>query len=149
MKKFFNNHKGVTMIEVLVTVAILAIVVAPCLSAFVMAQRGNVKAAETQATYTAAANLIEELKGIARAEQDDAEQDDAGQDVAKRLAERLDDNYTVDGTKVNQNDGVHVVYKDCDTYWNVWVYAGEDTNLALETDDPVPDGYILKGVIAP
>ena len=133
MKKFFNNHKGVTMIEVLVTVAILAIVVAPCLSAFVMAQRGNVKAAETQATYTAAANLIEELKGIARAEQD----------VAERLAERLD------GTKVNQNDGVHVVYKDCDTYWNVWVYAGEDTNLALETDDPVPDGYILKGVIAP
>ena len=137
MKKFFNNHKGVTMIEVLVTVAILAIVVAPCLSAFVMAQRGNVKAAETQATYTAAANLIEELKGIARAEQDDAEQD-----VAERLAERLDDNY-------NQNDGVHVVYKDCDTYWNVWVYAGEGTNRLLETDAPVPDGYILKGVIAP
>ena len=133
MKKFFNNHKGVTMIEVLVTVAILAIVVAPCLSAFVMAQRGNVKAAETQATYTAAANLIEELKGIARAEQD----------VAERLAERLD------GTKVNQNDGVHVVYKDCDTYWNVWVYAGEGTNRLLETDEPVPDGYILKGVIAP
>ena len=53
MRKFWKNHKGVTMVEVLVTVAILAIVVAPCLSAFVMAQRGNVKAAEAQAAYPA------------------------------------------------------------------------------------------------
>ena len=63
MRKFWNNQKGVTMIEVLVTIAILAIVVTPCLSAFVMAQRGNVKAAETKQAYTAAANFMEELKG--------------------------------------------------------------------------------------
>ena len=64
MRKFLKNQKGVTMIEVLVTIAILAIVVTPCLSAFVMAQRGNVKAAETKQAYTAAANLMEELKGM-------------------------------------------------------------------------------------
>ena len=63
MRKFLKNQKGVTMIEVLVTIAILAIVVVPCLSSFVMAQRGNVKAAETEQAYTAAANFMEELKG--------------------------------------------------------------------------------------
>ena len=62
MKKFLKNHKGVTMVEVLLTVAMLAIVVAPCLSAFVVAQRGNVLAKQTFDSYTVAANLIEELQ---------------------------------------------------------------------------------------
>ena len=44
MRKLLKNHKGLTMVEVLVTVALLAIVIVPCLSSFVVAQRGNVLA---------------------------------------------------------------------------------------------------------
>ena len=141
MRKFLKNHNGVTMVEVLVTVAILAIVVAPCLSAFVMAQRGNVKAAETQAAYTSAANLMEELKGLP--------------DVDS-VAIRLNMNYPEDSTeKANANDGVYVIYQavknestDNTQYYRVWIYPGEDANQQLESDT-APDGYLLKGVIAP
>ena len=142
MKKFIKNHKGVTMVEVLVTVAMLAIVVAPCLSSFVMAQRGNVKAAETQAAYTAAANLMEELKGLS----------------ADKVTDRLDMGYspTDDSTvKPNQDDGVHVISEavketngEATIYYRIWIYAGEDSNVMKSTDD-VPGDYILKGVIAP
>ena len=136
MRKFWKNHKGVTMVEVLVTVAILAIVVAPCLSAFVMAQRGNVKAAEAQAAYTAAANLMEELKGL------------PNEDVPDRLDNKKN-------PEINADDGVHVIYEavkkqpdDTIAYYTVWIYNGEGENTAKD-EGAVPDGYILKGVIAP
>ena len=100
MKKFLKNHKGVTMVEVLLTVAMLAIVVAPCLSAFVVAQRGNVLAKQTFDSYTVAANLIEELKSL----------DDM------TLPERLDnEEYTVNGVKINDHDGVYVIYEAVDS----------------------------------
>ncbi len=95
MRKFLKNQKGVTMIEVLVTIAILAIVVAPCLSAFVMAQRGNVKAAETERVYTAAANFMEELKGdpseleaLTPVMKDDVQ-------IATAFSEKADDSYYI------------------------------------------------------
>lgn len=128
MVKFFKNQKGVTMMEVLVTVAILAIVVAPCLSAFVMAQRGNVKAAETAQVYTAAANLMEELKGMPEIA-----------DVQDRLKD----------TDSNPNDNLQVTYYVDGTYVEVWVYAGEGENKELGAEESAPEGYILKGVIAP
>ncbi|MBQ5361963.1 MAG: prepilin-type N-terminal cleavage/methylation domain-containing protein [Clostridia bacterium] len=143
MKKFLNvflkNHKGVSMVEVLVTVAMLAIVVVPCLSSFVMAQRGNAKAAETQAAYTAAANLMEELKGLP-------------DNVS--LPERLNnDEYSVDDVKINKFDGVHVIYEAVNegatTYYKIWIYAGEGDNKMKENDSDVTDDYILKGVIVP
>lgn len=147
MKKFLNvflkNHKGVSMVEVLVTVAMLAIVVVPCLSSFVMAQRGNAKAAETQAAYTAAANLMEELKGLP-------------DNVS--LPERLNnDEYSVDDVKINKFDGVHVIYEAVEEtpegktilYYRIWIYAGEGDNKMKENDSDVTDDYILKGVIAP
>lgn len=135
MRKFWKNHKGVTMVEVLVTVAILAIVVAPCLSAFVMAQRGNVKAAEAQAAYTAAANLMEELKGL----------------PIGSIPDRLDNDKS---KEINAGDGVHVIYEpvekpdDTIAYYTVWIYNGEGDNT-VKVEETVPDGYILKGVIAP
>lgn len=125
MKKFLNNHKGVTMIEVLITVAILAIVVTPCLSAFVMAQRGNVKAAETQAAYTAAANLMEELKGA--------------------NSEWIDDIYN--GPKYDQNANITVfIDKNMEgqLYYIVTIYEGDWTG-----NDVVLPEYLLKGVIVP
>ncbi|MBQ1233630.1 MAG: prepilin-type N-terminal cleavage/methylation domain-containing protein [Clostridia bacterium] len=146
MKKFLNvflkNHKGVSMVEVLVTVAMLAIVVVPCLSSFVMAQRGNAKAAETQAAYTAAANLMEELKGLP-------------DNVS--LPERLNnDEYSVDDVKINKFDGVHVIYEAVEEtpegktlYYRIWIYAGEGDNKMKENDSDVTDDYILKGVIVP
>ena len=139
MKKFLKNHKGVTMVEVLLTVAMLAIVVAPCLSAFVVAQRGNVLAKQTFDSYTVAANLIEELKSL----------DDM------TLPERLDnEEYTVNGVKINDHDGVCVIYEAVNdsngtlAYYVVWIYNGEEDNYAKDEAD-VPEGYILKGVITP
>ena len=133
MRKFLKNQKGVTMIEVLVTIAILAIVVTPCLSAFVMAQRGNVKAAETKQAYTAAANLMEELKGLADLE---------------KIEIRLSNDYSVDDVKVNKNDGIHVIYEKKTNYVEVWIYNGEADNK-LKTDDEAPSqDYLIKGVIA-
>ena len=137
MRKFWNNQKGVTMIEVLITVAILAIVVTPCLSAFVMAQRGNVKAAETQQAYTAAANLMEELKGVGIA----------------GVGQRLNNGYEVDGVRVNDLDGVHVIYNSVvegeKQYCEIWIYNGEGENKDMKEAEFLPQDYILKGVIAP
>lgn len=62
MRMFWKNQKGVTMIEILVTVGLLAIIIVPCLSSFVVAQRGNALAEQTYNEYTQASNLMEELK---------------------------------------------------------------------------------------
>lgn len=72
MRRLWKNHKGVTMMEVMVTVAILGIVVVPCLSSFVVAQRGNVRAKQTYGEYTEAANLMEELKASGQTLEQDA-----------------------------------------------------------------------------
>ena len=127
MRKFWNNQKGVTMIEVLVTIAILAIVVTPCLSAFVMAQRGNVKAAETQAAYTAAANLMEELKGGTKSFEDVFESNVFYND---------EKNFTAFLTP-KEEEGLK--------YYIVTIYEGDWT----ENDVVLPLEYLLKGVIAP
>lgn len=127
MRKFWKNHKGVTMVEVLVTVAILAIVVAPCLSAFVMAQRGNVKAAEAQAAYTAAANLMEELKGDAsRLSATSGKCQDAGKNVTAFY--------------------VKTTYDTDKAYYTVTIYAGELDGQPAADSGVEP---LLKGVIAP
>ena len=124
MKKFIKNHKGVTMVEVLVTVAMLAIVVAPCLSSFVMAQRGNVKAAEAQAAYTAAANLMEELKGLS--------------------ADKIED--AIEKAKDKDDDGISVFSNFNEKYYVITIYAGE-----LQEQPAADSGVepLLKGVIAP
>ena len=124
MRRFFKNQQGITMIEVLVTVAILAIVVVPCLSAFVMAQKGNVKAAQTADAYTAAANLMEELKG--------------------GIVEFGDDGRIV--REVEENNITIIAVReplDHDRYDIVKIYLVNDPE-ELPDDEP-----ILKGVIAP
>jgi prepilin-type N-terminal cleavage/methylation domain-containing protein len=124
MRKFWNNQKGVTMIEVLVTIAILAIVVTPCLSAFVMAQRGNVKAAETQQAYTAAANLMEELKG--------------GNPKSWDSNVFYDSEKNITAFRIPQEEeGL--------TYYIVTIYEGDWTG----NDVVLPTEYLLKGVIVP
>ena len=136
MRKFLKNQKGVTMMEVLITVAILAIVVAPCLSAFVMAQRGNVKAKQTFEAYTAASNLMDELKGL------------EGRDAN---INRLNPNAQDDpNASESDADGLHVLYLEKMQYFEVWIYAGEKENQPYnpETHETVPEGYIVKGVIA-
>lgn len=133
MRKFWKNHKGVTMVEVLVTVAILAIVVAPCLSAFVMAQRGNVKAAEAQAAYTAAANLMESLKGVQIPE-------------GSTWTEEI--NKQVTQVQNNKNDGISVygAFKNTNAYYEIVIYAGELDGQPAADSGVEP---LLKGVIAP
>lgn len=133
MRKFLKNHKGVTMVEVLVTVAILAIVVAPCLSAFVMAQRGNVKAAETQAAYTAAANLMEELKGSQEKRE------------AVFSVEAPDETKWVNSDKTMTLFYEESTYNTDNVYYTVEIYVGD------YSEKEVPEGVepILKGVIAP
>ena len=126
MRKFLKNQKGVTMIEVLVTIAILAIVVTPCLSAFVMAQRGNVKAAETKQAYTAAANLMEELKG-------------GTPKTIEEIIEEQGANKLYDAEK-----NITVFFdKEGTQYYVVSIYTGEHSSKPDSDVEP-----IVKGVIA-
>ena len=130
MRKLLKNHKGVTMIEVLVTVAILAIVVVPCLSAFVMAQRGNVKAKETFETYTAAANLMESWKS------------------------NSNDEYFEQLTNENGSYRVYIDEKNItavcdppqggDRHYTITLYTGDWSDNLQE----LPSEYLIKGVVA-
>ena len=125
MRKFLKNQKGITMMEVLVTVALLAIVVVPCLSSFIVAQRGNVLAEQTYNEYTKASNLVEELKSLEFAEVDDE-------------LERI---------KSDRQDGIDVVYEynSTDDYYQVTVLVGEPEDGQENSDGKI----ILEGVIAP
>ena len=135
MKRFIKNNSGITMMEVLITVAILAIVVVPCLSSFVVAQRGNVLAKQTTEAYTQASNLMETLKGVQVAE-----------NVEPTYAAWLD---AVKSALTKYNESTEVITafieqgEDGEPYLIVSVYAGE---LDAEPTDVDP---ILKGVIAP
>ena len=123
MKRFIKNNSGITMMEVLITVAILAIVVVPCLSSFVVAQRGNVLAKQTTEAYTQASNLMETLKGTEYSKEN-------------ILA-------VLNALRENDTDGITAFASINDSYIIVSVYAGE---LDAEPTDVDP---ILKGVIAP
>lgn len=130
MKRLLKNQKGMTMMEVLVTVALLAIVIVPCLSAFVMAQRGNVLANQTYDTYREASNFVETLKGVS----EDTWKTEIEEEVARKQADKSD------GISIFGNFG------DEDKYYEIRIYA--DPEEALE-EEPAEDSPILKGVIAP
>ena len=157
MRKLLKNHRGVSMVEVLITVAILAIVVAPCLAAFVTAQRGNVLAKETAAQYTEASNLMEELKAAAQ---------DPNVDGLTSLTDYIS-NYNYNGAslhikyqiidepitkqepetpemheEVPQNPTSHVV-SQVKKFVKVWICSG------VRDDQVPPSDYILSGVITP
>lgn len=123
MRRLWKNHKGVTMMEVLVTVGLLAIVVVPCLSSFVVAQRGNVLAEQTYHEYTYAANLMEHLKSI--------EYDNVDEELATY--------------KANHEDGIDVVYDNSEGYYQVTVLVGEPQGEQENSEGKI----ILKGVITP
>ena len=54
MRKLKNDDRGVTLVEIIVSIAILAIIVLPFLNAFVTATKTNVKAKnEMNATHLA------------------------------------------------------------------------------------------------
>ena len=132
MRKLLKNHKGVTMIEVLVTVAILAIVVVPCLSAFVMAQRGNVKAKETFETYTAAANLMESWK--------------SERAVPNVFPDNIDEGVLV-RAYIKEEDLTVTCLLDEEVglvYYIITIYAGN----WVEGDPQLPSEYLIKGVVA-
>lgn len=155
MRKLLKNHRGVSMVEVLITVAILAIVVAPCLAAFVTAQRGNVLAKETAAQYTEASNLMEELKAAAQ---------DPNGDGLNQLISFIDGysgssihvKYLVIDEPITkqepetpemheetpQNPTSHVV-SQVKKFVKVWICSG------VRDDQVPPSDYILSGVITP
>ena len=136
MRRMLKNQKGLTMMEVLLTVALLAIVIVPCLSSFVVAQRGNVLAAQTRNEYTKAQNLMEELKACA--------------DMTA-IEQRLSLEYELNSVKVNATDGIHAVYTVKTNYIEINIYVGEGDNRKITTDDDLCKScdLILKGVIAP
>ena len=139
MKKFLRNNSGVTMMEVLITVAVLAIVVVPCLSSFVVAQRGNVLARQTADTYTQASNLIEMLKGV---ELTDAEKSEGKKTWQEAVIEAMQA-YDQAADAVTAFAEPHAIPGSTDgsVYLIVYVYEG-----ALD-QKPEGDTYLLKGVI--
>lgn len=165
MRKLLKNHRGVSMVEVLITVAILAIVVAPCLAAFVTAQRGNVLAKETAAQYTEASNLMEELKAAIQ------NADEMSLDAVEDLIESCNDKsssthivysiMTADVKTVNEQTESpeqteqtvptkSYIESQRKTYINVWICPGmqNDAEVLLPNTEIQTD-YILSGVITP
>ncbi len=57
-----NRNRGFTLVELIITVAILAIIVAPFLSAFVIAGNNNLKGSESQNAADVAEEIAEEFK---------------------------------------------------------------------------------------
>lgn len=58
-----NQNRGFTLVELLITVAILAIIVAPFLATFVMASGNNLNASQKQDAANLAEDIAEEIKG--------------------------------------------------------------------------------------
>ncbi|MBE6675534.1 MAG: type II secretion system protein [Ruminococcaceae bacterium] len=129
MKKFLKNQKGITMMEVLVTVGLLAIVIVPCLSSFVMAQRGNALASQVYYEYTEAQNLMETLKGIPVPEGEDG-LDAWNEEINRTLADAQSDYIAIDKNEVLDGDGNFL-------YYTIDIKNKRDGEL------------ILEGVIAP
>lgn len=129
MKKFLKNQKGITMMEVLVTVGLLAIVIVPCLSSFVMAQRGNALASQVYYEYTEAQNLMETLKGIPVPEGEDG-LDAWNEEIYRTIADAQSDYIAIDKNEVLDGDGNFL-------YYTIDIKNKRDGEL------------ILEGVIAP
>lgn len=158
MRKLLKNHRGVSMVEVLITVAILAIVVAPCLAAFVTAQRGNVLAKETAAQYTEASNLMEELKAAAQDPNGDGltSLTDYINDISNNNGASIHVKYLVIDEPITkqepetpemheetpQNPTSHIV-SQVKKFVKVWICSG------VRDDQVPPSDYILSGVITP
>lgn len=63
-----NDDRGLTLIELLVSVAILAVIVVPCLSVFVTSARINAKTRESATAIGYATSILEELRGMSISE---------------------------------------------------------------------------------
>ena len=147
MRKLSKNNSGITMIEVLITVAILAIVVVPCLSSFVVAQRGNVLARQTADAYTQASNLMETLKGVKQPVEEQPVEEQPGGDGEGEIS--LSPWQEAVLAAMEEFNGITEVVTafaqapEGQEYVIVSVYAGDHT---VEPEDAIP---VLKGVIAP
>lgn len=60
--KIYKNNSGFTMIELLISVAILALIVIPILNSFLMSARLNAKAKQKHKATIVAENIMEKLK---------------------------------------------------------------------------------------
>ncbi len=58
-----GNQSGFTLLELLIAVAILAVIVVPILTAFLISVETNAKAKDKQRASVAASNLVEDFKG--------------------------------------------------------------------------------------
>ena len=147
MRKLSKNNSGITMIEVLITVAILAIVVVPCLSSFVVAQRGNVLARQTADAYTQASNLMETLKGVKQpVEEQPVEEQPGGDGEGEISLSPWQEAVLAAMAELNGTTKVVTAFAQApegQEYVIVSVYAGDHT---VEPEDAIP---VLKGVIAP
>ena len=62
MRKLKNDDRGVTLVEIIVSIAILAIIVLPFLNAFVTATKTNVKAKNEMNATHLATNIMEGIE---------------------------------------------------------------------------------------
>ena len=62
--KRLKNNQGLTLVELIVSIAILAIIVLPLLTSFVQATKTNVKAKNKQYATEAGQNIMEGLQNV-------------------------------------------------------------------------------------
>ena len=100
-----KKNKGFSLIEVLVSVALLGIILVPLLSHFVMSIRMNVKAKEVQTATIAAQAVMEEIKG-----------EKFIRDIAIRYNDPDNSGYEEIGEKSAEQVGSSWVFKAKDIY---------------------------------
>ena len=62
LRKFKDDNRGITLVELIVSIAILAIIVLPFLNAFVTATKTNVKARNKMNATHLATNIMEGIE---------------------------------------------------------------------------------------
>lgn len=129
MIKRIKNKAGFTFVELIIAVAILGVVTAPILSAFVMTSRLNLKGRRKEQAMTVAQNMVEGVKAFGIAElllQCDASftsdfrivpENSGTTKIGHKIKKNESQNYNVDitdyellnGTKITNDDGSDVI----------------------------------------
>jgi len=145
MRKLLNN-KGLTLVEIIITLAILGIVISPLMAMFITSQKINKESEEEYYSIQLAQKYMEEIKG--KDTLDSSYTDDDGDDIFERSVENVYGKYDLDitisptagigGTPVDEYEAV--IFQDtvtviADTVISVTNNTYENIKIVLNADN--------------
>ena len=132
-RRIIEDNRGFTLLELIVTVVILALIAAPFLSSFVSAARNNVKAKRVEESNELGEYIIEQFKGSAIDDIKDKFSLTAATTAATGVEEfsKLSTKYSVTGFDMSSISSDYKNYKvDIDLY---------PSQILVNSDDAVPE----------